>query len=267
MPKIAFLGLGAMGLPMARRLLTAGHELTVWNRTAAKADSLARDGAKVASTPAEAVADADVVVTMLADPAAVREVVAAIAPALKPGAHLIDTSTVGPRAFAEIAATLPAGVTMVDAPVMGSVDRAAAGELLLFVGGDPEPVREILDRFGSVTPTGAVGSGAALKIVMISSVILGVVAVAEAMKLADALGLPANLVRRALGAGPMSGVAARAFATGVHFPIRLAAKDVALATAAADLPLARTAHAELTGLADLEADLATVVDQMRGTLG
>lgn len=263
MEKIAFLGLGSMGLPMARRLLTAGYELTVWNRTAAKADLLAQDGAKVALTPAEAVRNADVVVTMLADPPAVHAVVDAMAPALKPGTHLIDMSSIGPQAFADVMAKLPAGVTAVDSPVLGSTDRAAAGQLVLFVGGDPTPVQAILDQFGTVTRAGGPGAGSALKIVIITSVIVGVTAVAEAVKLADAYGLPEDLVKRVLSAGPLAGVAARAFADGVHFPIRLAAKDVALATASADLPLARTVHEQLTGLPAADEDLAKVVDQLR----
>ena len=263
MQKIAFLGLGSMGLLMARRLLAAGYELTVWNRTAAKAELLAQDGAKVALTPVEAVQDADVVVTMLADPDAVHAVIGAIAPALKPGSHLIDTSTIGPQAFAGVLAVLPDGVTAIDAPVMGSVDRAASGELTLFVGGDPTPVQGILDRFGTVVRAGDPGAGAKLKVVMINAVILGVTVVAEAMTLADAFGLPEELVKRALSAGPLGGVAARAFATGVHFPIRLAAKDVGLATSSADLPLARAAHEQLGRLADVDSDLGQVVDQLR----
>lgn len=263
MEKIAFLGLGSMGLPMARRLLAAGYELTVWNRTAAKADLVAQDGARVALTPAEAVRDADVVVTMLADPLAVHAVVDAIASSLKPGAFLIDMSSIGPQAFAAIAAKLPAGVTAIDAPVLGSVDRAAAGELVLFVGGDPTPVQAILAQFGRITRCGGPGAGSALKIVIITSVIVGVTAVAEAVRLADAYGLPEDLVRAALTNSPVGGVAARAFAEGVHYPIRLAAKDVALATGSAELPLATTAHEQLTRLADAEQDLGKVVEQLR----
>ncbi|REH48545.1 NAD(P)-dependent oxidoreductase [Kutzneria buriramensis] len=263
MSKIAFLGLGAMGLPMARRLLAAGHELTVWNRTAAKADLLAQDGAKTAFTPAEAVEDAEFVVTMLADPKAVHEVVDALSPALNPGAYLIEMSSIGPEAFAEVAAKLPAGVTAIDSPVLGSVDRAATGQLTLFVGGDPTPVQAILDQFGTTVRCGGPGSGSAAKIVIITSVIVGVTAVAEAVRLADRYGLPESLIRTVLSNSPLAGVAGRAFAEGVHFPIRLAAKDVSLALTSADLPLARTVHEQLTRLAGQEEDLGKVVDQLR----
>lgn len=263
MEKIAFLGLGSMGLPMARRLLAAGYELTVWNRTAAKAELLASEGAKVAITPAEAAWDADVIVTMLADPEAVHAVVGAMLPALRPGKRLIDMSSIGPQSFAALAAKLPEGVTAIDAPVLGSVDRAAAGQLILFVGGDPTPVQGILEQFGRITRCGGPGAGSALKIVVITAVIVGVTEIAEAMKLAATYGLSEDLVTAALTNSPLGGVAARAFAEGVHYPIRLAAKDVALATASADLPLARTVHGQLAWLADTEQDLGKVVDQLR----
>jgi 3-hydroxyisobutyrate dehydrogenase-like beta-hydroxyacid dehydrogenase len=265
MSKIAFLGLGAMGLPMARRLLAAGHELTVWNRTAAKADLLAQEGAEAAFTPAEAVEDAEFVVTMLADPKAVHEVVDALSPALRPGAHLIEMSSIGPEAFAEIAAKLPTGVTAIDSPVLGSVDRAAAGQLTLFVGGDPTPVQAVLEQFGTVVRAGAPGAGSALKIVVITAVIVGVTAVAEAMKLADTYGLSGDLVKRVLANSPLAGAAGRAFAEGVHFPIRLAAKDVGLAVASAELPVALAAYEQLTRLPNAEEDLGKVVDRLRRT--
>jgi 3-hydroxyisobutyrate dehydrogenase-like beta-hydroxyacid dehydrogenase len=263
MEKIAFLGLGSMGLPMARRLLTAGYELTVWNRTATKAELLASEGAKVAATPAEAVRDADVVVTMLADPDAVHAVVDAMAPALRSGSYLIDMSSIGPQSFTDVVAKLPEGVTAIDAPVLGSVDRAAAGELVLFVGGDPTPVQSVLHQFGRITRCGKPGAGSALKIVIITAVIVGVTEIAEAMKLAAAYDLPDDLVKAALGNSPLGGAAARAFADGVYYPIRLAAKDVALAALATDLPLARTVHEQLSGLADREQDLGKVVEQLR----
>ncbi|MFJ7954973.1 NAD(P)-dependent oxidoreductase [Streptomyces sp. NPDC096319] len=257
--KTAFLGLGSMGLPMARRLLDAGHPLTVWNRTAGKADALVADGAVRAATPAEAVRDADVVVTMLADPAAALAVADEMLPALRPGTHWIDTSTVGPDVVAGLAARLPAGVTLIDAPVMGSVDRAAAGELMILAGGDTTPVAAVLDRLGTVTPCGGPGTGAALKLVLINAAIGGVALVAEALTLAGALGLPRELALRTLGAGPLAGAVGRATATGSYFPVGLAAKDVGLATSAAKLPVLEAVHGLLTGdPALLAEDLAVI---------
>ncbi|MFJ6567123.1 NAD(P)-dependent oxidoreductase [Streptomyces sp. NPDC091292] len=266
--RVAFLGLGTMGAPMARRVLAAGHPLTVWNRSPERSAPFAAGGARVADTPADAVRDADVVVTMLADPAAVRAVVTAIAPALRPGARLIESSTIGPDVLREVAALLPDGVTLIDSPVMGSADRAASGELSLLVGGDADAVLPLLEVFGTVTRTGPVGTGAALKVVLINGVINGVAVVAEAMALADALGLPEELVKGAMAASPLAGVAGRAFGQGAHYPIRLAAKDVSLALSAAGtaLPVASAVRDEL--LADpgaAEEDLGQLVKYVRAT--
>ncbi|RSS68677.1 NAD(P)-dependent oxidoreductase [Streptomyces sp. WAC06614] len=263
MEKTAFLGLGSMGLPMARHLLASGVPLTVWNRTAAKAAPLAAEGATVAASAAEAVRDADVVITMLADPDAALAVAEEILPALRPGTHWIDTSTIGPDAVRELAGRLPAGVTLTDAPVMGSVDRAAAGQLWVLAGGPlPGPVAELLGRLGEVTRCGPAGSGAALKLVLINAAIGGVALVAEALRLGRELGLPEELLRAELAKGPLAGAVARAYAEGVYFPVRLAAKDVALATALAPLPVLDAVHAALAGRADLAGeDLSRLRDR------
>ncbi|MET8687904.1 NAD(P)-dependent oxidoreductase [Streptomyces sp. NPDC004732] len=236
MEKIAFLGLGHMGEPMARHLLAAGHPLSVWNRTPEKADALVAEGATAAASPADAVREADVVITMLAGPAAVRGVADAVVPELRPGAYWVEMSTVGPEVVRELAGRVPDGVTLVDAPVMGSTDKAAAGRLGILAGGDAAGVEHVLARFGPVTRTGALGSGAALKLVVNTAVIGGVALVAEAMKLADALGLDEDTAKGALAAGPLGGAVARAFATDVHFGSDLAVKDVSLATEVTQLP-------------------------------
>ncbi|MFD3480444.1 NAD(P)-dependent oxidoreductase [Streptomyces sp. NPDC058695] len=236
MEKIAFLGLGHMGAPMARHLLDAGHTLTVWNRTPAKAAPLVERGAVLAGTPADAVRDADVVITMLATPDAVFEVADTIAPELRPGTYWAEMSTIGPDAVRQLAARLGDGVTLVDAPVMGSTDKAEAGELGILAGGDADRIEGVLAHLGTVTRTGAPGSGAALKLVVNTAVIGGVGLVAEAMALADALGLPEDVAKGALAAGPLGGAVARAFAQGVHFGSDLAVKDIALATETTELP-------------------------------
>ncbi|WP_326775899.1 NAD(P)-dependent oxidoreductase [Streptomyces sp. NBC_01445] len=236
MEKIAFLGLGHMGAPMARHLLDAGHPLTVWNRTPAKAAPLVERGAVLAGTPADAVRDADVVITMLATPDAVSEVADAIVPELRPGTYWAEMSTIGPDAVRQLAARLGDGVTLVDAPVMGSTDKAEAGELGILAGGDADRIEGVLAHLGTVTRTGAPGSGAALKLVVNTAVIGGVGLVAEAMALADALGLPEDVAKGALAEGPLGGAVARAFAQGVHFGSDLAVKDIALATETTELP-------------------------------
>ncbi|MFZ3494927.1 NAD(P)-dependent oxidoreductase [Streptomyces sp. 5.8] len=259
-PHIAFLGLGSMGTPMARRLLAAGHRLTVWNRSPGKIRTLAEAGAVPAATPAEAVREADLVITMLADPAALHAVAEELLPALRPGTHWIDTSTVGPQAVRDVAGRLPSGVLLTDAPVMGSVDRAASGELWVLAGGPlPGPVRRVLDILGEVTECGPAGSGAALKLVLINAAIGGVALVSEALSLGASLGLPEELLRSELARGPLAGAVARAYAEGCHFPVALAAKDVALARGHAELPVLDAVHTALTARPELAAhDLAAL---------
>ncbi|MBC2901484.1 NAD(P)-dependent oxidoreductase [Streptomyces cupreus] len=260
MQKIAFLGLGHMGAPMARRLLAAGHPLTVWNRTAEKAATL--DTVRAAS-PADAVRDADVVITMLTGPEALAAVADSAVPALRPGTHWIDMSTVGPDAVRDLAARLGTAVTLVDAPVMGSTDKAASGELRILAGGEADGVEEVLAVLGEVTRTGPLGTGAALKLVVNSAVIGGVALVAESLRLADALGLDDTVARSALAGSPLGGAVARAFAEGVHFGTGLAVKDIELATAAARLPAQEAVleHYRKAGVPD--ADLSEAAARIR----
>lgn len=139
--KVAFLGLGAMGAPMAARVIGAGYEVVVWNRTAARTEPLVALGAGAAADPAGAVAGAEFVITMLSDPAAVTAVAEAIAGALRPDAVLVEMSTIGPDGTERIRGLIPASVGLVDAPVMGSVDRAADGTLAVLAGGTPQTWR------------------------------------------------------------------------------------------------------------------------------
>ncbi|WP_123818148.1 NAD(P)-dependent oxidoreductase [Kitasatospora cineracea] len=247
--RVAVLGLGRMGLPLARRLDGTARELTVWNRTPGRAGGLTE-----AASPEEAVHGAGVVVTMLADPAAVAEVADRFRPALAPGTLWIDMSSIGPAAVAEQRDRLPHGVDLVDAPVLGSVDAAAAGSLVVYAGGeDPalDRAQPLLERFGRVVRCGGPGAGAALKVVMMGAVVTSVTVVGEALAVAERLGVPAAQARRALAAGPLAGVMARVDSTDADFPIRLAAKDLALAgggpvfAAALAALLADPARAEL----------------------
>ncbi|WP_324617969.1 NAD(P)-binding domain-containing protein [Streptomyces dysideae] len=145
-------------------------------------------------------------------------------------------STVGPEAVRRLADQLGEGVMLVDAPVMGSTDKAATGRLGILAGGDVDAVQAVLAHLGTVTRTGPLGSGAALKLVVNSAVIGGIALVAEALRLADALGLDDDTARTALTNSPLGGAVARAFAEGVHFDTALAVKDVGLATKSAQLP-------------------------------
>lgn len=247
MPAIAFLGLGHMGTPMAHRLVAAGHDVVVWNRTGARTGPLVEAGARAEDTPAAAVAGAAVVITMLADPAAVESVLfgpEGAVGSLEPGCTLVEMSTIGPGAVHEIARRLPPGIGLVDAPVGGSVQHATAGDLRVFAGGvasDLEVVTPILSELGSVVHCGGVGSGAAIKLVANTSLVAGMALFGETLTLADALGVPRELVLQVLAAGPLGGVLKRAQSTGGYFTVELAAKDLGLAVGSASLPVSTAA--------------------------
>jgi len=259
MVKIAFLGLGKMGAPMAARLLSSGHELTVWNRTSAKAEPFAKQGATAAESPAEAVANADIVITMLATPDALLDVLfgeRGAAAGLHPEQTLIEMSTVGPAVIEEMASKLPSGVTVIDAPVLGSVPAATDGTLLVFVGAETqtfERVRPILETFGSVRRIGGLGAGAAMKLVV--NLTLGAVmtTVGEALALARSFGLDRSTVLDVLEQSPIGGTvkSKRERIESGHYPanfkVALAEKDMRLVNEAAEahdvvLRVARAAH-------------------------
>ena len=263
MAKIAFLGLGQMGAPMATRLLQAGHELTVWNRT-----------------PDRALA-----ITMLATPEALKDVVLGaeygLVRALGPGQMYIDMSTVGPHTVRSIAAQFPQGIAVVDAPVRGSVCQAAEGRLEIFVGAsdeDFERARPILASLGSVGHVGGFGAGAAMKLV--ANLVLGasIAAVGEALALGEGLGLGRTPLLNMLEGSQLSPVvrAKRSNIESGHYPpnfkLRHAAKDLRLVIEAAsavdrNLKVSAAARALLDaaierGAADL--DYSAVVATMVG---
>src|SRR5690606_14406385 len=155
---ITFLGQGRMGVPMARRLTEVGHQVTTWRRGAGVDASSAVEGA-------------DLVITVLRDPDAVREVLTAALPGLRPGATVVEMSTIGPQAVWELRTLLPPEVRLVDAPVLGSVGPAAAGTLTVLAGGDVSGCREVLEVFGTVRECGPLGSGAALKLAVMSALV------------------------------------------------------------------------------------------------
>jgi 3-hydroxyisobutyrate dehydrogenase-like beta-hydroxyacid dehydrogenase len=270
MKRVAVLGLGHMGAPMARRLIGPDLEVVVWNRTSDRGAGLAEAGARVAPTPAAAVDGADAIITMLTDAAAVEAVLFGpdgAAPALAGSATVVDMSTIGPDAVARIAGRLPAGVALVDAPVAGSTDAAAAGSLRIFAGGAPEAlarVRPVLDRLGTVTECGASGTGAALKLVLNTALVTALASLTEVLAVAEAVGVPRGTALETLKTGPLGIAVTRATGHGGHFAVALAAKDLDLALAAVGRPLPVAAAAG-THLRDAmaagrgDADLTTIV--------
>ncbi len=157
-----------MGAPMASHILRQGHALTVWNRSPGKADALAAAGARVACSPSEAARDAEVIITMLSDPAAVESVIDSILASLSPGALVIDMSTVDPAcAIATDAKVRARGGRFCDAPVSGTRKPAVDGTLLIMAAGPADTVkaaRPILETMGRVLRLGDVGQGMAMKL-------------------------------------------------------------------------------------------------------
>ncbi|NLU71647.1 NAD(P)-dependent oxidoreductase [Streptomyces sp. HNM0575] len=192
---VAVLGTGIMGAPMARNLCSAGLDVRVWNRTRAKAEPLAEAGARVAGSPGEAVEGADVVLTMLHDGPATAETVRAAAPGLRSGAVWLQCTTAGLEGLAQLAPLArELGLTFVDAPVLGTRAPAEAGQLLVLAAG-PEHARAeaapVLEAIGSRTVWAGEEPGAAtrLKLVCNSWVLAVTHGTAEAMALADGLGV------------------------------------------------------------------------------
>jgi 3-hydroxyisobutyrate dehydrogenase-like beta-hydroxyacid dehydrogenase len=240
MTKLAFLGLGLMGTPMATRLLEVGHDVTVWNRTSAKAEPLVERGASVASCPAGAVAGADAIITTLATPQALQQALFAhdgVAGALIPGQWLIDMSTVGPETIRSVARRLPSDVTLIDAPVRGSVPEATTGHLVVYVGAtdaDFAHVQPLLAPLGTLHHVGGPGAGAATKLVVNLTLGVAMTALGEAPSLPDTLGLDRTTLLDILADPPIGTTVLTERAnieSGAYppsFKLRLALKDLRL---------------------------------------
>lgn len=204
--KAAFIGLGAMGAPMAGHLKSRGLLHAVANRTQSKADTLARELGVLAPSLAELAAQCDVVALCVTADADVLATVDALVPHLKAGAVVVDHSTVSPDTAKQAAARLAAvGVAFLDAPVSGGVEGAKNGKLSVMVGGDAqvlEKARPVLEAYAlRVTHLGAVGAGQATKAVN-QVLVAGIAqAVCEGLALGEALGLDAERLLPTLGAG------------------------------------------------------------------
>ncbi|MFD9925841.1 NAD(P)-dependent oxidoreductase [[Kitasatospora] papulosa] len=194
---VSVLGTGIMGAAMARSLARAGHTVRAWNRSRAKAEPLAADGAIVVDSPAEAVRDADVVLTMLHDSAAVVDVMRQAAPALRRGTAWVQSTTVGIDDITALGAFAgELGLVLFDAPVSGTRSPAEAGQLLILAAGPVEhrrSVAPVLDAVGVRTvwtgQDGAAGTSTRLKLVVNSWVIAASVAAGEIVSLAHAIGV------------------------------------------------------------------------------
>jgi 3-hydroxyisobutyrate dehydrogenase-like beta-hydroxyacid dehydrogenase len=287
MSAIAEIGLGAMGSRIAHRLINAGHRVSVWNRTRNRMDPLVALGATARDSPAEAAAASEAVVTMVADPAALRAVTEGsdgVVAGLGPSMVVIEMSTVGPAAIARLASVMPEEALLMDCPVLGSIGEAESGTLKVFVGGTTELFvrwRAVLSAIGSPLHVGPLGSGAAAKLVANLTLfgVLGIVG--EALALADALGLPRAAAYEVLGTTPIGAQSERRKASiesgeyPKRFALSLARKDAdlvadAAAAAGVDLRLAlaardRLAEAEEDGWG--ERDYSAVLAHILGSTG
>lgn len=247
--RVGFIGLGIMGRGMAANLLKAGFDLTVWNRTAAKADELVAAGAKRAASPAELAAACDVVCCCVSDTPDVKEVLLGEQGAiqgLREGALVIDMSTISPQGAREVAAALrEKGVHFLDAPVSGGSEGAAKGTLSIMVGGEAEQLERampILQAMGkTITHVGGHGDGQNVKLVNQILVVGNMLAVSEALIFAQAAGVDLEKTLQAVVGGAAGSwmlanrgpqVIRRDWRPG--FTIDLQQKDVRLILEAAD---------------------------------
>ena len=204
--KIAFLGTGLMGAPMVRNLLKAAFPVTVWNRSPGKAEALLPDGARVAGSASNAARDADVVITMVSDGAAVRALLDdGLADAMTPGTVFIDMSSIKPREARDHFDLLAArGIRAIDAPVSGGTKGATDGTLAIMAGGEEsafEAARPALMAMGRPTLVGPPGTGQLAKLANQGIVATTIGIVAEAMLLMQSAGADMNRLREALKGG------------------------------------------------------------------
>src|SRR3954468_13919029 len=208
--KVAFLGLGIMGYPQAANLARAGFELTVWNRTRAVAQRFAHEhnGARMAPGPAQAAAQADVVITMVPDSPEVAEVLLGMhgaADGLAEGGLAIDMSTIAPSASVSIGDRLrERGIGFVDAPVSGSRPKAEDGTLTIMAGGSAqefERARPVLEAMGElIVHVGPPGHGSLVKLINNTLAAINAAALAEAISLAQTAGLDTDALRTVVAA-------------------------------------------------------------------
>lgn len=272
---VAVLGTGIMGAAMARNLVRAGHRVTAWNRTEAKAAPLAEAGATVVTSPGDAVADADVVVTMLFDGHAVAAVMSGIAGRLRPGAAWIQSTTMGVDQVPALAAlAAEAQVLFYDAPVLGTRAPAEAGQLTVLAAGPLEGrplVDPVFAAIGARTvwtsDDGASAASTRLKLVANSWVLAVSNAAGETVALAEALGVNPSRFLDLIEGGPLDNGYLRAKSALIRedalapasFGASTAGKDAALIVAAA-----RAAGVRLDGAEAFAARLARAVEAGRG---
>jgi 3-hydroxyisobutyrate dehydrogenase-like beta-hydroxyacid dehydrogenase len=243
-PAIGFIGLGLMGRPMSTNLLKAGYPLTVWNRTASRADELVAAGAKLAKSPQEVAAASDYLFTIVSDPPALEQLLwgpGGAMPAVKRGSIYVDSSTISPGLARKIAAACAErGARFLDAPVTGGDWGAKKGELVFMIGGDAATLKEaepILSVMGKkLFHLGPNGAGQTIKLAMNLILALEVDALAEALALTTRAGIAGEklveVLQSSMGRSGLLDVKAPNLLKGEYapsFPLRLMHKDLGLA--------------------------------------
>ena len=263
--RVAFLGLGIMGRPMATNLVHAGHEVAVWNRTSGKDV----EGARIASSPADAARNAEVIWLCVADTKAVETVLfgpQGVHESLTSGQIIVDSSTISPSATRRFAERVGAhGIQYVDAPMTGSKIAAEGGTLIFIVGGEESAIDKLKPVFAAtgkkIFRMGETGKGQAAKLAMNLQIALIYEGFAEGLTLATKLGvdaatllplIEASMVRSGVVEYKAPFVLKRDFSP--NFPLRLMRKDLRLA-----LEAAKEARVKLPGLETVEEiyDMAT----------
>ena len=246
--KLGLIGLGLMGQPMGMNLIKAGYPLTVWNRTASRANELVAMGAKLAASPKEVAVASDVLITIVSDPPALESVLwgsgnndfAALS-GLRPGSTYIDSSTVSPALARKVAtACSERGVRFLDAPVTGGDWGAKKGELIFMVGGDADTLEAVEPVLGVLGKKwfhlGPHGAGQTIKLAMNLILALQVDALAEALALVTRAGLKGEslveVMQSSMARSGVLDVKAPNLLKGEYkpsFPLRLMHKDLSLA--------------------------------------
>jgi 2-hydroxy-3-oxopropionate reductase len=282
--KIGLIGLGLMGRPMGMNLLKAGHSLTVWNRTASRADELVSAGAKLAKNPREVAAASDFLLTIVSDPPALESILwgqgdEGVFAGLRSGSIYVDSSTISPQLTRKISiACSERGVRFLDAPVTGGDWGAREGNLVFMVGGEAETLREadpILKVMGKkIFHLGPNGAGQTVKLAMNAMLALQVEAMAEAIALVTKAGLNGEqlleVMQASMARSGLLDLKTPLMLRGdfkPSFPLRLMHKDLGLALDLANqlgVPLPTTAavrevYNSVKGEAQADLDYSAVI--------
>jgi 3-hydroxyisobutyrate dehydrogenase len=281
-PTIGFIGLGLMGRPMSMNLVKAGYSVTVWNRTASRADELVAAGAKLAKSPQEAAAASDFLISIVSDPPALEQILwgaQGVVSALKRGSIYMDSSTISPTLARKIAAACAErGARFLDAPVTGGDWGAKKGELVFMIGGDAETLKEAEPVIGVMGKKwfhlGPTGAGQTIKLAMNMILALQVDALAEALALVTRAGLHGEklveVLQSSMGRSGLLDVKAPNLLKGEYAPsfsLRLMHKDLGLALDLANqlgvaLPAtaaARETYSAVKGAAKEDLDYSAVM--------